>query len=132
MPWCSSPMAPGWNVSLPNGGCSDPVVTTVTQPTQCEALLTDYMRMGWSNSPVQMTLLKTFLNSNLGTNLSTGDPDFDLATFDAVFEFQTKYFDEVLAPWEINEATGFVYKTTLRWINMLHCSTLNLPIPELF
>ena len=23
MPWCSGPMAPGWNVSLPNGGCSD-------------------------------------------------------------------------------------------------------------
>lgn len=22
MPWCSSPLAPGWNVSLPNGGCS--------------------------------------------------------------------------------------------------------------
>lgn len=21
MPWCSGPQAPGWNVSLPNGGC---------------------------------------------------------------------------------------------------------------
>lgn len=24
MPWCSGPMAPGWTVGLPNGGCSTP------------------------------------------------------------------------------------------------------------
>lgn len=29
--WCSGPTAPGWNVSLPNGGCSKPIVIHLNQ-----------------------------------------------------------------------------------------------------
>lgn len=28
MPWCSGPLAPGYNVSLPHGGCYMPLVVT--------------------------------------------------------------------------------------------------------
>lgn len=135
MPWCSGPMAPGWNVSLPNGGCGGPVVASTPAPetasTSCGPLLTTYLKKGKVNDKVQMILLKSFLNLNLGTNLNIGDPDFDLLTFQAVQQFQAKYPVEILSPWGIGAPTGYVYKTTQRWINMLHCSALNLPMPVL-
>ena len=54
----------------------------------------------------------------------------------AVKTFQLKYKDEILSPWAshglgADVATGYVYKTTLRWINLMKCSTLDLPMPQL-
>jgi hypothetical protein len=54
-----------------------------------------------------------------------------------VDQFQVKYHSEVLAPWVPyglpNEftPTDYVYKTTMRWINLIECPALNLPIPQL-
>jgi hypothetical protein len=48
-----------------------------------------------------------------------------------------KYADEILAPWlpyglaSKQTATGYVYKTTQRWINKLHCEDLEIPMPTL-
>ncbi len=33
MIWCSGPQAPGWNVSLPNGGCEKPVIPVQSSTT---------------------------------------------------------------------------------------------------
>lgn len=38
MIYCSGPMAPGWNVSLPNGGCAIPQFGQVTKEAQIKAL----------------------------------------------------------------------------------------------
>lgn len=100
-------------------------------PASCaQTLLKDYMRRGRANDPAQVKLLQEFLNGEVQANLPvTGF--FGPLTEAAVKAFQKKYADEVLTPWGITEPTGFVYKTTLRKINLIHCGSLNIPMPDL-
>ncbi|MBI4084984.1 MAG: DUF5011 domain-containing protein [Candidatus Liptonbacteria bacterium] len=101
-----------------------------------EAYLKDYMRQGMKNDSEQVIKLQEFLNKNLGLSLPSSG-FFGSLTTNAVNQFQLKYKKEVLLPWVAyglpNEdtPTGYVYKTTRRWINMLECPALNLPIPPL-
>ena len=57
------------------------------------------------------------------------DGNFDGVTLKAVMAFQQKEYLEILAPWKLKKPTGYVFKTTLRRINMLKCSGLTLPMP---
>jgi hypothetical protein len=104
-------------------------------PASCTPYLGDYLRIGKKNNPEQVVLLQTFLNTNLGLNLPvTGY--FGPLTHNAVKQFQTENADQVLAPWTpyglTNKTpTGYVYKTTKRWINLLQCKTLDIPMPQL-
>ena len=72
----------------------------------------------------------------LGANLPVTGV-YDLATYHAVEQFQVKYNSSVLSPWvpygltNDSTPTGYVYKTTRRWINLLMCSALNIPMPNL-
>ena len=85
----------------------------------CTYLL-EYLKMGEENNPTEVIKLQDFLRENEGCSLvSTGM--FDQATFDAVSEFQLNYQDDVLIPWGLEGATGYVYITTKRKINELYC-----------
>ncbi len=99
-------------------------------------LLTKYMKEGRPNDPEQVKLLQQFLNDEMGSNLQiTGF--FGPLTTAAVKAFQLKYASEILAPWvphglpSAQTPTGYVYKTTLRWINKLYCESLDIPMPQL-
>jgi hypothetical protein len=98
-------------------------------------LLKTYLRMGKQNDSGEVALLQIFLNKELGLTLPvTGE--FGADTRLAVEQFQVKYADEVLAPWvpfglTSNTPTGYVYKTTQRMINKLHCASLEIPMPQL-
>ena len=88
------------------------------------------------NDPSEVKKLQIFLNGNLGINLPiTGYYGF--LTIAAVNRFQLKYNESVLAPWvpyglpSAMDPTGYVYKTTQRWINVLMCPPLDLPLPHL-
>jgi hypothetical protein len=102
----------------------------------CEPLLATYMREGMRNDTNEVMELQEFLNKELGVDLVV-DGFFESETTDAVKQFQLKYADEILAPWvpyglESKETTtGYVYKTTQRWINKLSCADLDFPMPEL-
>ncbi len=102
----------------------------------CGVYLDSYIRLGADNDPTQVKKLQLFLNQNLGTNLPiTGY--YGRLTYHAVEQFQVKYKETVLLPWIpyglANETTptGYVYKTTKRWINELMCPPLDLPLPQL-
>ena len=98
--------------------------------------LRDYLRQGKKNDSEQVKLLQQFLNKNLGLSLPTSG-FFGQLTRTAVEQFQIKHKVEVLRPWLAyglpNESTptGYVYKTTKRWINLLECPDLGLPMPQL-
>jgi hypothetical protein len=118
------------------GATTETPAGEVLGATTCEALLTDYLRMGKKNDPEQVKKLQDFLNLHMGANLPlTGF--FGSLTDAAVKQFQLKYWDEVLSPWvphgfpNDKEPSGYVYKTTLRKINNLFCDSLNLPLPQL-
>lgn len=110
--------------------------TSEDLPASCGALyLTDYLRMGAKNNPAQVILLQTFLNTNLNEHLPvTGF--FGPLTHGAVKRFQTENADQILAPWtpyglSKQTPTGYVYKTTKRWINLLECKNQDIPMPQL-
>jgi hypothetical protein len=92
--------------------------------------------MGKANSPAEVKLLQTFLNSNAGANLPVSGM-FGPMTKQAVMNFQLAHWQDVLAPWVAfglptdHTATGYVYKTTQRAINLLSCATLTIPAPQL-
>ncbi|MEK7576492.1 MAG: peptidoglycan-binding domain-containing protein [Patescibacteria group bacterium] len=102
----------------------------------CGMYLTEYIKFGAKNNPEEVKKLQKFLNKHLGLSLAESG-FYDIKTRDAVNQFQLKYSNEVLLPWvshglpSIKIPTGYVFKTTRRWINMLECSALNLPVPQL-
>lgn len=104
----------------------------------CSPYLTTYIKLGDKNNDKNEVIkLQEFLNEYLGLNLPV-DGFYGLKTYNAVKAFQLKHQNEVLSPWvgvgklkKENDPTGYVYKTTQRWINMIKCPELNLPMPEL-
>jgi hypothetical protein len=104
--------------------------------TTCQEMIGKYIKYGFKNDPTEVKKLQQFLNNYLGVKLSTTGY-YGPATRAAVKQFQLKHNKEVLAPWvpyglpNDKTATGYVYKTTLRWINMTYCPALNLPTPKL-
>ena len=54
-------------------------------------------------------------------------------------KYQAAHHDEIIKPWydagykgkDIENGTGYVYKTTLRKINLLNCASLDIPMPQL-
>lgn len=108
-------------------------------PPQCSAYLTTYMRYGKKNDTEEVKKLQTFLNEVMGANIPvTGY--FGSLTKNWVKKFQKKYHAEIIQPWEdagypgsdLVEGTGYVFKTTKRWINIMKCESLkNEPMPEL-
>ena len=118
---------------------------TTTPPQACTApLLTSYLRRGLKNDPVQVKKLQQFLNSDPATQVAVTGPGspgnetgfFGPLTDAAVKKFQVKYAKDVLEPWNpfglVNHIpTGYVYKTTLRKINLVYCANLSIPLPTL-
>jgi len=104
----------------------------------CGLYLYEYIQYGADNNPEEVKKLQVFLNDYMGSNLPiTGI--YDLATMQVLKQFQVQCKEEVLRPWvedggtlcDENQPTGYVYKTTQRWINLIMCPTLNLPMPDL-
>jgi hypothetical protein len=104
--------------------------------TKCGITFNGYMGLGKKNDPEQVKKLQEFLKKELEVSLPvTGF--FGQLTLAAVKKFQLKYASEILAPWvpyglpNDKTATGYVYKTTQRWINKLMCAEVDIPLPKL-
>jgi hypothetical protein len=111
-------------LSLPALSCDD------------AAYLQDYAFANRTNNPATVIKIQQFLNKFMGTSLVVNGV-YNSTTQAAVDAFQVQYHSEVLRPWlpfglpsELT-ATNNTYKTTQRWINILSCPGLNLPVPKL-
>jgi uncharacterized repeat protein (TIGR01451 family) len=139
----------GGTVGVPSGGGGGGVTVGVPSGggttgggevlgASCGLYLDQYIHpvRQYLNDPTEVDKLQVFLNMNLGTDLAiTGQ--YNQSTIQAVDQFQVKYYQEVLAPWvplglptEFTP-TEYVYQTTQRWINLIMCPSLNLPMPVL-
>lgn len=126
------------NCNSSDSGSNAPQGQVLGAGTTCGPYISSYMRYGKKNNPDDVKKLQEFLNKEFpGANIPvTGF--FGPITRSYVMKFQLKYSDEILKPWngngkpEDHNPTGYVYKTTLRKINNLMCSSLNLPLPSLF
>gem|GEM_PF-3613063 len=142
----TAPTPPANPTNSPNGQGSHPVskppvnpqtepgevlgATTTTDVLPCTPYLNEYIKFGANNNPEEVKKLQTFLNSYMGEKLEVNGV-YNKATYKAVKKFQLKELGEVLKPWHIKSATGYVYKTTKRRINMIMCQQLNIPMPSL-
>ncbi len=107
-------------------------------PPSCQAYINEYMKFGRKNNPEEVKKLQQFLNDTLGLNIPvTGY--FGTITRDAVKNFQKSQHKEILQPWldagwkgkDLENGTGYVFKTTKRWINLMKCQSLEIPLPDL-
>ncbi|HTY39648.1 MAG TPA: peptidoglycan-binding domain-containing protein [Candidatus Paceibacterota bacterium] len=120
----------------PGGGNESSTAGQVLGASTCNEYIVGFLGRGWKNDPEDVKRLQQFLNQELGLNIPiTGI--FGQQTEDAVRQFQLKYHGDILKPWvqfglhDEMTPTGFVYKTTRRWINMIECQGSNLPMPQL-
>jgi hypothetical protein len=107
--------------------------------TQCNLLITEFMRMGAANNSEQVMRLQEFLNQEMLSGLPVSGL-FGPLTEAAVKAFQIKYADKVLAPWvgipgsgidHATDATGYVYMSTAWMINEIVCPEGNPFFPDL-
>ena len=103
----------------------------------CENYLNSYIKLGANNDPEEVKKLQIFLNQFFQIDIPVTGV-YGPITFDWVKKFQEREAFAILAPWAsaglpTGGPTGYVYKTTLRWINISKCpeSILNTPIPSL-
>ncbi len=132
-------MGTPYDSTNPNGygvvlGASTTASTTLPElPANCTPMLSGFMRkakMGMDNNVDDVMKLQQFLNDKVQANLPvTGE--FGPLTDAAVKKFQESYLEHILSPWGIDKGTGFVYLTTQRWINLMSCPKLDLPMPML-
>lgn len=118
-----------------NGPVGQVLGASIELPASCTEYLHEYIKLGKDNNPDEVKKLQAFLNS-LGEKLPvTGF--YGPLSFAAVKRFQVKESVQILTPWQVqtggidSSGTGYVYKTTKRWINLLNCPVLNLPMPQL-
>lgn len=100
-------------------------------PEGCTPMLSGFFRKSnIQNDADQVIKLQKFLNEHVGSVLPLSG-EFGPETDAAVRAFQLKHADQILNPWGLESPTGFVYLTTQRWINLMSCSTLDIPMPKL-
>lgn len=102
----------------------------------CEPYLNEYIKFGSENNVEEVKKLQMFLNEFMGADLDVSG-SYDENSFEWVKKFQSLHALAILKPWADaglpTEATGYVYKTTKRWINLMKCpeSVLSTPLPLL-
>lgn len=111
-PWCAGPTAPGWNRSLPGGGCGTASIEVKKEQKVCSGFrFTRRLEFGSVGEDVRA--LQKFLNC-AGFAVSVTGPGsqgretsiFADKTRGALMRFQTAYAKEILAPIGATKATG--------------------------
>ena len=85
------------------------------------AYLLEYIQVGANNNPVEVLKLQDFLHNEEGFDAVSFTGVYDEATLAAVHVFQNRYAKDILEPWGEPQSTGYVYYTTQKKINELHC-----------
>jgi len=107
-----------------SGGSSRPVTPLqgkVLGVEVCEEYLLEYIKFGGRNNSNEVLKLQRFLR-DLGGFVNLKETGvYDAATLAAVHEFQKVNAAQILTPWGATRSTGYVYYTTKKVINEIHC-----------
>lgn len=99
-------------------------------PSTCTPYINSYMSLGGANNSLEVVKLQTFLRDEEGFSNVRVNGVYDRATYNAVVNFQERYFSDVLAPWFNQHGTGRVFVTTKKKINEIHCARISKPVNE--
>jgi hypothetical protein len=100
------------------------------EPEVCKPLLHTYIRYGAKNDSKEVGELQFFLRTLEGYSDLKETKVYDKDTFEAVKGFQRKYADDILNPWGMDMASGYVYYTTQKKINEIWCKDLDFSLTE--
>lgn len=103
-----------------DGGGGSVAGSATSTPESCDKYLTAFIKFGGKNDEEQVKRLQHVLLWFEGANIEESGV-YDEKTLGAVHAFQTKYWDTILAPWNIKQSTGFVYLTTRKKVNEIYC-----------
>lgn len=95
--------------------------------TACSAYLTKNIALSIINDADEVKKLQTFLRDFEGFSSLEVTGIYDTATFNATKVFQSRYAEDILAPWGFVSPTGMVNVTTIKKINSLYCEKNNPP-----
>ncbi len=98
-----------------------PIDDTLETPGVCVPLLTSYIKYDAENSRADVMKLQHFLRSHEQATGVRINGTYDEVTYRAVHAFQEKYAADILAPWGVQQTTGYVYYTTQKKVNELWC-----------
>jgi len=119
------------------GGGSVLGASTEDEGLMCEPYLKEYIKLGGNNNSEEVKKLQIFLNQFFELNNPVTGV-YGPITYGMVKKFQAHQEAGTLAPWAsagvpTDGPTGYVYKTTKRWINILKCPEMlaSTPIPQL-
>lgn len=99
---------------------TNPVVALPVVSKSCPKF-TQYLKKGNQDGVdgiSEVSKIQDFLNRKLGKNI-TVDGSFGLATVNAVKEFQSIFFSNILSPWNLTSPTGWWYQSTRHYANLL-------------
>jgi hypothetical protein len=110
------------NTSTPSTGGEGGTIEP-EQPAACVQYLRAYIKLGEDNDRNEVIKLQAFLRTFEGFTNLVVDGVYKQADFDAVSQFQLRYYGDVLAPWGYaqGDSTGYVYYTTRKKINEIYC-----------
>jgi hypothetical protein len=116
----------GTQCTVQTGGTGNAVPPASSAPASpnlfvCAPFITKYIKIGAVNDAIQVKRLQIFLKYYQGFSDVNETGIYDHATYTAIKAFQSKYAKDVLVPWNLTSATGFVYMTTAKKINELFC-----------
>jgi len=74
----------------------------------------------WNNDVDEVVKLENFIATVYGASTKT-DGIYDQDELDLIKEFQLEYKEDILEPWGLSEATGYVWRTTVQKINEIAC-----------
>lgn len=95
--------------------------STVSTVNTCQSYLTKYIKRGVKNDISEVKNLQRFLKAYEGFTTLEETGVYDEVTYQAVLVFQKKYEKDILGPWNVTPASGYVYKMTLKKVNELYC-----------
>jgi hypothetical protein len=108
-------------------GIVEPTTPIPANGLQCTTtlVLSTPVRLGATNNPNDVKLLKQFLNTYENANLVVNGI-YEQADFNAVVLWQEKHAADILTPWGLTRGTGYVFTTSLAKIKSIHeanCAT---------
>ena len=123
-----------WYACTLKNACDSKQVNIVQQPapktltTLGVGCATDYLqssiRYGRTNSSAQVLRLEHFMNYYQGEQLVL-DGVYGEADIAAVRRFQEEYSQQILVPYGLQKANGYVHTATKQMINAIHCAGHN-------
>jgi hypothetical protein len=89
---------------------------------KCEPIITSYIKLNSKENDLEnVKRMQIFFRDDLHyKNKVTGF--YGMETFSLVKKFQLEYATDVLSPWNLKKASGWVYITTKKKINDIYCS----------